>query len=349
VVAQDGAASSVRTAPPPTDSPSPTDAAPPPPPAGPSPQPQTPPPAINPSNLDGRGAAQLAYDTAHHVAVLFSGNDSNGLPSDTWTWDGKQWTQVQTTNSPPPRQGGAFIYDPVRHVSVLFGGATGPGWDGATNDTWTFDGTHWAQQLPKTSPNPRAFPVVAFDSSRGVVVLFGGWTSNGALNDLWTWDGVNWTQQLTSAASAVPSLFPLGLAYRSADSSLLLVGQDTIGTSIYSTVESWALVQNTWSKVTAGGAPPCLDHYGGSAQDVKRGELVFFGGYCTGATVQFDGSTWTATTPNPSPINRGNEAGRPAMAYDPDHQVVLLFGGFASGTYFNDLWTWDGTTWARIG
>jgi hypothetical protein len=36
------------------------------------------------------------------------------------------------------------------------------------------------------------------------------------------------------------------------------------------------------------------------------------------------------------------------MSRDPDHQVVLLYGGDAPGTYFNDLWTWDGAVWARL-
>jgi hypothetical protein len=36
------------------------------------------------------------------------------------------------------------------------------------------------------------------------------------------------------------------------------------------------------------------------------------------------------------------------MAYDPDHKVVLLYGGSGGGTYFNDLWAWDGAT-TRVG
>jgi hypothetical protein len=46
---------------------------------------------------------------------------------------------------------------------------------------------------------------------------------------------------------------------------------------------------------------------------------------------------------------RGNEAGRPAMTYDPDLRAVLLFGGVGNGTYFNDLWAWDGAAWTNAG
>jgi hypothetical protein len=38
------------------------------------------------------------------------------------------------------------------------------------------------------------------------------------------------------------------------------------------------------------------------------------------------------------------------MTYDPDHHVVLLWGGFDSVSQISkaDLWSWDGTTWAFI-
>lgn len=249
-------------------------------------------------------------------------------------------------HGPTGSHGWRFIYDPVRHVSVLFGGNGAHGWWGDfLNDTWTFDGSRWSQKSPTTMPSPRAFSVVAFDSKRGVVVLFGGYNGAG-LNDLWTWDGTNWSPE--AAAASPPQMFPLGLAYQP-DGSLLVAGQSAPGGGgILAAVQSWTYANQTWREVTAGGTPPCLDHYGASAQDLQRGVLVFFGGYCTGATVKWDGSKWTEVTPNPSPPNRGNEAGSPAMAYDPDHHAVLLYGGYKSGTYVNDLWAWDGAAWKML-
>ena len=46
--------------------------------------------------------------------------------------------------------------------------------------------------------------------------------------------------------------------------------------------------------------------------------------------------------------NRGNEGGRPAMVYDPDHQLVLLFGGVGNGTFFSDTWAWDEAGWTKV-
>ena len=293
---------------------------------------------------DGRGAAQVAYDSANHFAVMFGGDGPNGPLGDTWTWNGRRWTPVPTDIAPSARQGGAFIYDPVRHVSVMFGGAGQGGWGDPLGETWTFDGSRWTRQLPTTSPSPRAFAAVTFDTKRGVVVLFGGYTGQTFLNDVWTWDGANWTQQ----ASSLPPMYPLGLAYRSADDSMLLVGQ-AAGAGIQAGVQTWTYAQQTWRPQTPAGAPSCIDHYGGSAEDVQKGALVFFGGYCPNSTVVWNGSAWSETTPKPSPAARGNEAGRPAMTYDPDLGVVLLFGGVANGTYFNDMWAWDGAAWSNVG
>jgi hypothetical protein len=296
---------------------------------------------------DGRGAAQIAYDTALHELVVFGGDGPYGPSADTWIWKGGHWSTVQTDVAPSPRQGGAFIYDPVRHVSVLFGGAGSGGWDSPLGDTWTFDGAHWTQLSPPISPNARGSAAVTFDIHRNVVVMYGGWDGHGAIGDLWDWDGTNWSPRPASAAT--PVLFPLGLAYRAPDDSTLLVGQVAPGSVISNQVQTWALAGNRWSQSTVTSTLPCLDHYGGSADDSPRGQLVFFGGYCPNSTVVWNGSAWSESTPNPSPVARGNEAGRPAMTYDADLPAVLLFGGVANGTYFNDLWAWDGAKWARVG
>ena len=37
-----------------------------------------------------------------------------------------------------------------------------------------------------------------------------------------------------------------------------------------------------------------------------------------------------------------------AMAYDPDHQRVLSWGGYDGANFVNDFWSWNGTTWSSI-
>ena len=70
--------------------------------------------------------------------VLFGGFSGPPL-GDTWTWDGKDWTQVMPTTPPDPREG-CGIATVGGHV-VLLGGL-----DGAAtfyDDTWFWDGMQW--------------------------------------------------------------------------------------------------------------------------------------------------------------------------------------------------------------
>jgi hypothetical protein len=52
------------------------------------------------------------------------------------------WSQLSPTTTFPPRSYAAVAYDAVSRKIVLFGGF---GSTGYLNDTWTFDGTNWAQ------------------------------------------------------------------------------------------------------------------------------------------------------------------------------------------------------------
>ena len=82
-----------------------------------------------------------------------------------------------------------MAYDLLDHQDVLFGGMNG---NGTLGDTWTYDGTNWTRQSPASSPTARYGPGMTYDSTRRLVVLFGGY-GGGELSDTWTWDGSTWT------------------------------------------------------------------------------------------------------------------------------------------------------------
>jgi len=98
---------------------------------------------------------------------------------------------------------------------VLFGGNH----LGVLDDTWEWDGTDWLQRTPAHQPSARDGHAMAYDSARGVVVLFSGY---GLLSDTWEWDGTDWTQR-------TPTQQPSGrlahaMAYDSARSAVVLFG-----------------------------------------------------------------------------------------------------------------------------
>ncbi len=85
------------------------------------------------------------------------------------------------------------------------------------------------------------------------------------------------------------------------------------------------------------------------AFDPATGQLVLFGGTKSGArndTWAWDGSTWHDVTPT-----SGNPPARSgaSMAFDPATGQLILFGGNNGySSYFNDTWSWDGTSWTNF-
>jgi hypothetical protein len=89
-----------------------------------------------------------------------------------------------------------MVYDAGRGRIVVFGGmGTGPpGKPGpALGDTWEYDGKGWIRR-DGPAPPPRFSPGIAYDSKRGLVIIFGGLGEKGFLGDTWGWDGSSWKQ-----------------------------------------------------------------------------------------------------------------------------------------------------------
>ena len=56
----------------------------------------------------------------------------------------------------------------------------------------------WIQHLTADPPFRPLWPGMAYDSARGVTVLFGGGIGpNTQYNDTWEWDGTSWTERTT--------------------------------------------------------------------------------------------------------------------------------------------------------
>jgi hypothetical protein len=163
-------------------------------------------PATSPT---ARFGAQLAYDLNRGVSVLVGGWTSNlsiGTPSNqTWEFDGSTWTLAAPTVLAPNRYWHGLCHDMVRGRTVLYGGASS-GLLGATNQTFEYDGTTWAQIATAANPGMLARPAMCYHLGIGKAVLFGG--SNYSVggsgsNATWLYDGTNWT--LVPAGGSVPA------------------------------------------------------------------------------------------------------------------------------------------------
>lgn len=173
-----------------------------------------------------RSGAALAFDDLTGSLVLFGGTSANGAPlGDTWTFSASGWTNLTAAigAAPPARTSAGVTYDAADSEVLLFGGT---GVCGAyCNDTWTFDGEHWAPLLgPGASgPDGRTQPAVAYDLGRQAVFLYGG--SDGTiLDDTWSFAHGLWSLVPTNASSTPGTREGAAAAYDGADGYLLFFG-----------------------------------------------------------------------------------------------------------------------------
>src|SRR5262249_28326294 len=78
----------------------------------------------------------------------------------------------------------------------------------------------WMQRVG-SGPSPRSSHAMAFDSARGVTVVFGGWTGLGHSGETWEWDGTAWAQRGVTGPSPRSAH---AMAYDSARSVIVLFG-----------------------------------------------------------------------------------------------------------------------------
>ena len=200
----------------------------------------------------------------------------------------------------------------------------------------------WTQRFPENFPEPRHAHAMAYDSARGVTVLFGG-LSWGWVDDTWEWDGTNWTQ-------IFPTNNPsrrLGhaMAYDSEREVTVLFGGYGEGQTYNDT---WEWDGTNWNQRSPSHSPPArLRH--AMAYDADNKVTILFGGFISGAdyhsyedTWEWNGEDWEQklTVTNPFSSSPNPNAG---MAYDSAREVVVLLTNHSS----TPLWEWDGIDWVR--
>jgi hypothetical protein len=202
-------------------------------------------------------------------------------------------------------------------------------------------------------PAMRYGHAMAFDQARGRVVLFGGHAdlafcpAGQFCDDTWEYNGVTgtWEKRTPVGGSQPTPRTEHAMAYDPVRERVLLFGGND-GTFCQDLWE-WDGVTGTWTDRTPPGAKPTPRQNAGLVWDVARSRAVLFGGGETdGAnpksdTWEWDGAsgTWILQNPATPPAPRQGHG----MAYDPDRQRVLMFGGSTGSGYKDDTWEWNGT------
>jgi hypothetical protein len=207
--------------------------------------------------------------------------------------------------------------------------------------------TTWQLIQTSSSPSGRYVQGMAFDSDRGVAVLFGGdGTGKQRLNDTWEYNGVNWNQIQTPTSPAGRVNISEAMVYDSFRHKIVLFGGLTHTGYMNDT---WEYDGSTWIQVNTLVYPPGRDAHA-MVYDPIRHVTVLFGGYSPSNpyfndTWEYDGSTWRQVNPPQSPPGRHHFG----MTYDSQRGVIVLFGGHsASSPQMADTWEYNGTTWHQI-
>lgn len=281
------------------------------------------------------------------------------------------WKQVATPSAPLARNSAGFAYDAATGTDILTGGRTGCS-PSATQylDTWSWNGTAWTQ-LPtgNNSPGAMAWFTMAYDDATGQEIAVGAYSGCGIATGMLTWSGSQWTSS-PQTLKLPDVLVTYSLAYDAASRTMILFG-DSAGNSdaqpaTHLGPETWSWNGSHWTYLPAATSPPALRDPA-MAYDAATHDIVLFGGApvsTDGTTATFgsptaetwlwNGSTWTeASTASAPPARYGA-----SMAFDPELSANVLFGGVTgdvmtqppSGpvTVYDDMWTWNGTTWAQL-
>lgn len=281
-----------------------------------------------PTSPSGRYGVAIVYDSARDRVVMVGGTNNNGSSAfrETWENDGLQWS-LRSTGGPRgsmvwyPQAFLAAAYDSLRQRTVVV--QSNP--SNNSTDTWEWDGSAWQLRATGTVPPGRTGCAMAFDSNRGVTVLFGGKSNNtGHLSDTWEWDGASWLQR-GSGGPAPRQLH--GMAFDTVRGKTVLFG-GRMDTSPYQTYgDTWEWNGLYWVEHFGVSGPPQRWAHA-MTFDATRGVTLLQGGHDPGAgggnyydTWEWNESQWVQRA-------NGLAVGRwPAMCHDAQRQRTVMFGG----------------------
>jgi len=247
------------------------------------------------------------FDPVRGRGVAFGGSRSALASNDTWTWDGRQWTEMAPATRPPPRALAASTFDTARGLGLVYGGTAS---GGLLRDLWGWDGANWTL-LAATGPPPVMLVTMAFDSVRSRAVLFGGIGNSGFNQQTWEWDGAVWTQVPT--AQSPPAAFG-AMAYDP-------VRARTVFQAGGGTPTTWEWNGVQWQRIVTA-HDPSVQTLLSATYDAGRARIALVASVA-GGVWDYDGVDWTrrqgiVDSVATAPI---------AAIYDTRRQLLSLFDG----------------------
>lgn len=212
-----------------------------------------------------RTAASAGYDPVTKQVIMFGGwaaadvvqRADVGNPidvlTDTWAWDGSQWSQLAPLHSPPGGGPESMAWDSATKTLVMIAGAS----------TWSWNGTDWTMHESADQPTSG---IVYADDSLGMAMIIGP-------TGQFSWTGIKWVWKspLTYRGDA-------GVAFNPLSTLLMSFGSGGCGGIGGNNAQTWVSADDGWQSLPTTTHPPAR---AGSylAYDADIGGLVMFGGY----------------------------------------------------------------------
>ncbi len=182
------------------------------------------------------------------------------------------WVRITTEYTPPRTDGHTMVFDIDNSLIVMFGGVQVKD---RAQPIYSYDGVNWLS-VPSSGewPSWRSHFGMAYDASRNVVVVFGGFQgSSDYLGDTWEWDGEQWEQKFPEHSPEDRDHH--SMAYCESIDHIYMFGGFT--DSLEFSDELWIWDGFDWTDVTPVSGP---SPRGGTPiiYDSQRDRIVFFGG-----------------------------------------------------------------------
>ena len=279
----------------------------------------------------GLQSPRLAWDPDLHAIVMYGG-DRVDMPSDAmWKFDGSTWQKLCDPCGVQRHRNG-FAWDGKQLVS--FAGEDIANGDAYTSDVFTYDGSWKLAAATGDVPVQTTFAQIVPYHDR--LYAIGGYSTGGPSAKVASLAGTTWRAEHDAgdmmASTGMESTFD-------GDHDRILSLVDTTGNTDEDAV--WTFDGTTWTKL----CEPCtgvakhgasLIHVPGHDVTLLLGGQLHDGSFVAGSRV-LDGSSFV---PYVDPVTYPARADV-GVAYDPERDLVVVYGGASEDCTFGCDETWE--------
>jgi len=253
----------------------------------------------------------------------------------------------------PVRNAHSMVYHSQDSLVYVFGGADERQ---VLGDLLVLKDRSWRKVIANTSPQPRTFASMCYDTKHDRVILFGGSKvlfgiepdQENLLNDTWQYKDSEWQQ--ISINSRPKARAEMAMAYDENRNVTVLFGGYTIEKGEYVKLgDTWELHDNEWHLMSKTG--PTQRNGASMVYHPKDETVLLFGGSTVdrqygngkGETWQWDGKEWYRLQ-----IEQPSGVYNTSMSYDMKLESIVRFGGWNGTSRIDETWMFDGITWKQV-